>query len=150
MRRANRGGELQILADGEVLIERVLLRNVTDVALELIEIRIKRLAVEQDLAAGRLQLPGQHLQQRAFAGAARAHHANQLAARDSEGNALQPDIAAAEAMRDLAHLEGANDVALFLDDALGKIAAQELPDIDADGVAILQRRGRCARRSRPP
>ena len=35
----------------------------------------------------------------------------------------------------------ANDVALFLDDAFGKIAAQKLADIDADGVAILKRRG---------
>ena len=34
----------------------------------------------------------------------------------------------------------ANDVAFFLDDALGEIAAQELADIDADGVAIRERR----------
>ena len=39
--RANRGRELQIFADGQMFIERVLLRNVTDVALQLIEIRIK-------------------------------------------------------------------------------------------------------------
>ncbi len=45
-------------------------------------------------------------------------------------------------MIDIDHFEAANDVALFLDDALGKIAAQELPDIDADGVAILERSGR--------
>src|SRR4029077_2776492 len=44
-------------------------------------------------------------------------------------------------MRDLAYLQGANDVALFLDDALGKIALQKLPNIDANGIAILQRRG---------
>ena len=137
MRRTNRGGELQVLADGQMLIERVLLRNVTDVALQLIEIRIKRLAVEQNLAAGRLDLAAEHLEQRAFAGSARAHHANQLAAIDRKRNAVEPDIAAAEAMVDIAHFERANDVALFLDDALGKIAAQKLPDIDADGVAIL-------------
>ena len=35
MRRADRGGELQVLADGQMLVERVLLRDVTDVALEL-------------------------------------------------------------------------------------------------------------------
>ena len=51
MRRANRGRELQIFADGQVFIERVLLRNVTDVTLELIEIRIKLLVIEQDLTA---------------------------------------------------------------------------------------------------
>ena len=59
MGRANRGCELQIFADGQVFIERVLLRNVTDVTLELIEIRIKLLVIEQDLTAGRLQLSGQ-------------------------------------------------------------------------------------------
>src|SRR5205085_6723168 len=137
MGRANRGRELQIFADGQVFIELVLLRNVTDVTLELIEIRIKLLVIEQDLTARRLQLSGQHLEQRAFPGTARPHHANQLPAHNVEGNALQPDIAAAEVMRDLAYLQGANDVALFLDDALGKIALQELPNIDANGIAIL-------------
>ena len=38
MRRADRGGELQVLADREVLIERVFLRDVTDVALEQVEV----------------------------------------------------------------------------------------------------------------
>ena len=85
MRRANRGGELQIFADGQVFIERVFLRNVTDVALELVEIRIKRLAIEQDLAAGRLQLAGQApCSSVLLPRTARAHHANQLAAIDSE------------------------------------------------------------------
>src|SRR2546430_10400742 len=98
MRRANRGRELQIFADGQMFIERILLRNVTDVTLELIEVRIKRLVIEQDLAAARLQLSGQHLEQRAFPGTTRPHYANQLPAHHVEGNALQPDIAAAEAM----------------------------------------------------
>ena len=44
-----------------MLVERVFLRNVTDVTFERFEIRIKRLAVEQNLAAGRLQLTGQAL-----------------------------------------------------------------------------------------
>src|SRR5207237_1711617 len=136
MGRANRGRELQILADGQVFIERVLLRNVTDVTLELIEIRIKLLVIEQELTASRLQLSGQHLEQRAFPGTARPHHANQLPAHDIEGNALKPDIAASEMMRDLAYLQGANDVALFLDDPLVKIACQEQPNIDANGITF--------------
>src|SRR5712691_7435269 len=41
-------------------------------------------------------------------------------------------------MRYLGHLESANDVALLLDDALGKITAQELSHVDPDRVAILQ------------
>src|SRR5437867_12496985 len=102
MGRANRGRELQIFADGQVFIERVLLRDVTDVTPELIEIWIKRLVIEQDLTAAWLQLSGQHFEQRAFPGTARPHHANQLPAHHIEGNSLQPDIAAAEAVRDLA------------------------------------------------
>src|SRR6476661_5568125 len=108
MRRANRGRELQILADGQVFIERVLLRNVTDVTLQLIEIRIKLLVIEQDLTARRLQLSGQHLEQGAFPGTARPHHANELPAHDIEGNTLQTNIAAAEVMRDLAYVQCAN------------------------------------------
>ena len=60
------------------------------------------------------------------------------------------DVAVAEAMVDVDHFEAANDVAFFLDDPLGKIAAQELADIDPDGVAIRQRRGRAHRRRRRP
>jgi len=43
-------------------------------------------------------------------------------------------------------LETADDIALFLDDPFRKIAAQELADVDADGVAVLERRGRAHRR----
>ena len=56
----------------------------------------------------------------------------------------------AEAMGQFAHLERANDVALLLDDALGKIAAQKLSDIDANGVAILERRASFAPACRRP
>ena len=45
MRRTNRSRKLQILADGQMLVERVLLRNVTDVFLELVEVGIKRAAI---------------------------------------------------------------------------------------------------------
>src|SRR5215467_4362208 len=137
MRGANRSGELQILADGQMLIERVLLRDITDVALELVQIGIKRLIIEQDLAAGRLKLAGQHFQQRTLPTTACAHHAYQFAAHHIERNSFQSDISTAEAMGHLAHLERANDVALFLDDALRKIASQELTDVDSNGVAIL-------------
>ena len=53
-------------------------------------------------------------------------------------------------MIDVDHLEAANDVALFLDDALGKIAAQKLSDVDPDGVAIGQRQRSSAPALRPP
>jgi hypothetical protein len=40
-------------------------------------------------------------------------------------------------MRHFAHLERADDVPLFLDDPLGKVALQELADVDSNGIAIL-------------
>src|SRR2546430_17458469 len=45
-------------------------------------------------------------------------------------------------MRDFVHLEGANDVALFLDDSLREVAPEKLPDVDSNGIAILERGGR--------
>src|SRR6266699_5398704 len=128
-----------------MFVERVLLRHVTDVVLECVEVRVKRLSVENDLAAGRLKLSGKHSQQSAFSRTTCAHHANELAASDSEGNSLQPDFAVAEAMRDFIHLERANDIALFLDNSFRKIATKKLSDVDSDGCAILQRRC-CAQR----
>src|SRR5207249_752263 len=111
----NRGGELQILADGQVLIEGVFLRYVTDVSPQFVKVRIKRLIIEQDLAAARLQLPGQHFQQCALAATARSHYANQFAADHIVGNSFQPDIAAAKTVCDFANLQRPDDVALFLD-----------------------------------
>ena len=80
MRGADRRRELEVLADGEMLVERVFLRNVTDVALELVEIFVERAVVHQDLSPARLKLPAQDFHERALARAARAHHADQLAA----------------------------------------------------------------------
>src|SRR5207245_5459369 len=77
-------------------------------------------------------------QQRSLARTARAHYANQLATRERERNSLEAGVAARKTMGHFAHLQGANDVALFLDDPLRKIAAQKLSDIDPDRVAILQ------------
>src|ERR1700720_4081800 len=126
-----------------MFVERVLLRHIADVVLECVEVRIKRLSVEDDLAAGRLKLPGKHSQEGALSRTTCAHHANELAASDSEGNSLEADFAVAEAMRDFIHLERANDIALFLNDSFRKIATKKLSDVDSNGIAILQRRG-CA------
>ena len=38
MRRTDRGGKLQVLANGQVLVEGIFLRDVTDVALQFVEI----------------------------------------------------------------------------------------------------------------
>ena len=58
MRRTDRSRELQILTNGEMLVEGILLRHVTDVVLQHIEISIEGLTVEQNVAAGGLKLAG--------------------------------------------------------------------------------------------
>ena len=45
-------------------------------------------------------------------------------------------------MRDLVHFEGANDIALFLDDTLREVAPEKLPDVDSNGIAVFERSSR--------
>ena len=45
-------------------------------------------------------------------------------------------------MRDLVHVERANDVALFFDDSFREIAPQKLSHVDPNGIPVLERRGR--------
>ncbi len=80
MRRTNRRRELQILADGQVLIEGIFLWDVANVFFQLVEVWIKGAAIQKNLAAGRLKLAGEHTKKSALAATARAHHANQFAA----------------------------------------------------------------------
>src|SRR5262249_40452759 len=123
-----------------------LLRNVTDVFFESIEIWVKRTAIQKDIAAARLKLSRQYAHQSAFAATARAHHANQFAASQCERDSFEPGVATAEMVRQFADFKRANDIALFLDDALGKIAAQKLADVDFDRVAVFERMCRSYRR----
>ena len=139
MRCTDRRRELQILTNGEVLVERVLLRHVADVLLQNVEVSVKGLSVEQDFAARRLELAGKHSHQRAFARTACAHHANKLSTRDAEGNSIEANFAFAKTVCDFVQLEAANDVSLLLDDALQKIASQNLSDIDSNDVAVLEK-----------
>src|SRR5258708_17130275 len=134
--------ELQILTNGEMLVESVLLRHVADVLLQNVEVSVKGLSVEQDFAPGRLELAGKHSHQRAFARTACAHHANKLSTRDAEGNSIEANLAFAKPVCNFVQLEAANDVSLLLDDALQKIPSQNLSDIDSNHVAVLQFPGR--------
>src|SRR4051794_1508666 len=136
MGRADGRGELEVFPNGQVLVEGVFLRDVTDVTLQQIQIFVERAVVKEDLPLGRLELAAEHFHQGALARAARAHHANELAAIDREGNAFQADLVVPKAVGDVHDFERANDVPLFLDDALRKIAAEELANIDPDGVAV--------------
>src|SRR6476620_11574541 len=138
MRCTDRRRELQILTNGEVLVERVLLRHVANVLLQNVEVSVKGLAVEQDFAARRLELAGKHSHQRAFARTACAHHANKLSTRDAERNSIEANLAFAKTVRDFVQLEAANDVSLLFDNALQKIASQNLSDIDSNDVAVLE------------
>src|SRR5215475_11346651 len=142
MRCTDRSRELQILTNGKVLVERVLLRHVADVRLQNVEVPVERLSVKQNFAAGGLELAGKHSHQCAFARTACAHHANKLSTRDAERNSFEANLAFAKTVCDFVQLEAANDVSLLLDNALQKIASQNLSDIDSNNVAVLEFGGR--------
>src|SRR5262245_15632266 len=142
---ADRCRELQIFTNGEVLVERVLLRHVADVLLQNVEVPVERLSVKQNFAAGGLELAGKHSHQCAFARTACAHHANKFSTRDAERNSFEANLALPKTVCDFVQLEAANDVPLLLDDALQKIASQNLSDIDSNDVAVLEFRSRADR-----
>src|SRR5437867_968003 len=142
MRRANRRCKQQIFTDGEVFVEGVLLGHITDVLLQDVEILIERLAIEDDISAGWLELTGEHSHQRALSRTARAHDTNELATRDGKRNSLKTNLAFAKTVRDFVHLESATDVAFFLDDSFRKVAPQNLSDIDSNRIAVLELRRR--------
>src|SRR6266481_4944305 len=142
MRRANRRRKQQVLADCKMFVEGVLLGHITDVLLQDVEILIERLSVEDDISARRLQLTGKHSHQRALSRTARAHHANKLATCDAKRYSLQAGLALAKMVRDFVYFEGANDVALFLDDSFRKVAPQNLSYIDSNRIAVLKLRCR--------
>src|SRR4030095_3381897 len=115
MRRTDRRGKRQILTNGEVLVEGVLLRHIADVLFQNVEVSVEGLSVAQDFAARRLELAGKHSHERAFARTACAHHANKFSARDAEGNSIEANFAFAKTVCDFVQLEAANDVSLLLD-----------------------------------
>src|SRR5947207_13733156 len=100
-----------------MFVERVLLRQVTDIMLQGVEILIKRLAVKQDVTAGGLKLAGQHSHKRALSTTARAHHADEFATRAAKRDSLETNLALANALRDFVCPRRANDTALFLADS---------------------------------
>src|SRR5438552_1864609 len=101
MGRTNGGCELQVFADGEMLIKSIFLWNITDVTFELVEVWIKRLSVKKNLTAGGLKLPRQYFQQSALARSARAHDADELATIHGKRNSFQANFSIAETMCDL-------------------------------------------------
>src|SRR5438876_8083058 len=120
---ANRRRKQQIFADGEMFVERILLRHITDVVLQGVEIFIERLPIEDHFPARRLQLAGQHPHERAFSRTARTHYANQLTTRDVKGDSLETNLTFPKAVRDFVCLYRANDIAPFLDAPIRKTAS---------------------------
>ena len=57
-----------------------------------------------------------------------------------EVDAVERDLPVAKAVTKSRTSSVRDDVALLLDDALGKVAAQHLAGVDANGVAVRQRR----------
>ena len=138
--RADGRGKLEVFPDGQVFVECVELRDVGDVLLERVEIFVKGEVVEEHVAAHRRELAGQGAQQTALAATARAHDTNHLAPRGGEAHAVHADAAAFEAANEVAHLEPADHIVLFLEDALGEVAAQRLARVDLDEVPVVERR----------
>src|SRR4029077_15489395 len=93
MRRANRCRKQQVFADGEMFVERVLLRHITDIVFQSVEILVERLSVEEDLATGGLKLAGQFSHEGTFSRTPRTHYATQLTTRDTKGDSLETNLA---------------------------------------------------------
>ena len=107
VRRANRSGVGEVFFDGEVIVERVVLRDVGDEAFEFVEVFVKLLAVEKHLTARCRETACDGAEQCAFSRAAAAHHAHEVAARERETDAVERgDVAiAAEVAREIAQFE---------------------------------------------
>ena len=141
MRSADGGGEVEVFLDRQVLIERVVLRDVGDIFPERFVVGVKREVIEKNLAADRLELTGEGPQERAFAATAGSHHANHLAALDRERHAIHRHRAAGEFALEVMRLEASHQIFFLLDQPLGKVAAQDLAGIHANRIAIREKRG---------
>ena len=140
MRRAEGRGEVQIFLDGEVFVERVVLRNVGDVFAQRFAIRVERAPVEKDISLDRLKLAGESAHQRALSTSAGAHHADHLPSLHRERDAVDSDLPVAEPADQVANFERANDVAFLFEQPLAEVAAQDLPGVDPNSVAVGKRR----------
>ena len=131
--------EVQVLLDSEVLVKGVVLRDVGDVFAKCFSICVKRASVKEDIALGRWKLPGNGAHQGALPAAAGPHDANHFSSLHRKGNAIDGHLSVAKAANDIVDVERADDVPLLFDKTLAEIAAQNLPRIDANSVAIVER-----------
>ena len=99
------GVEVDVLLDGQVLVERELLAHVADVGLDFLGLRADVEAGDAAAAAGRRQDPAEHADRRRFA--------------RSIGPQETKDLAAVDLEADLVHRHEAAEAALELVDADG-------------------------------
>jgi len=138
VRAAQGHAVIEIFLHAQQRIESILLRDVGDVGLQVEQVIIHGQAVHQNVARPRPHLAAEHSQQRAFAAATGAHDADHLAAPCREADAVQRRALLIKPVHQLAHIHLAHGVALLLDDAVGKVAAQELAFAQRDGVAVVE------------
>ena len=131
-------GVVEIFLDGQVVVERVILRDVGDEAFELFEVAVEFLPIQQDVTARRRETSGDGAEERAFSRAASAHHAHDIAARECEIDPVECRDVAAEVAGDIAQFERGDDVPFLFDDAFAEVAPQPLARIDADEIVVLE------------
>ena len=125
--------EGDVLEDGHVRVERVALEHHGDAALHRRQV-VDPLAVDDDVARGRVLEPGDHAQQRRLAAAGRADEDDELALAHVERDALH-HVDVAEAFDDVAQgklTHGASPSRLSGQDPRGAAAA---------GIGSARRRG---------
>ena len=138
MRTAHGHREIQIFLYLQQRIKGILLRNVSDVGREIVQVVIQREAVHQHFAALGFELPAENAQQRALAATAGPHDADHLTTPGDEAHTILRGVPAIEAVAELAHFNLAHRVALLFDDAIGKVAAQVLSLSERDGVTVIE------------
>src|SRR5579871_5628880 len=96
--------ELQVLAHGQVLIERELLTHIANVLLDLLAFGGNVVTKYSPFARRRTQNPTEHANRRAFSGAVRAEEREDLSLLDPERNVVDSYLFA-EGSRQVVHLD---------------------------------------------
>ena len=139
MRRPDRGGGVEIFLDGEERVKSLVLRDDSDVGLQIFVLGVEVDAVEIDATTARLELSAEGFEESTLAASARAHDADHLASLDRKSDAVESGDLAIVGVAHVARLERADDVALLFDNAFGKVAAQVLITPEGDDAAVFER-----------
>ena len=130
------GGGVEVFADSQERIERILMWAKRNVRPEETQMVIECEAIEFDGAFAWFEVPGEHAQEGAFAAAAWPHHADHFAAAHREADPIDCRLAFIEPVGHVGDVEAADQIALFLDDAIAKVAAQADALANVDDTAV--------------